>query len=101
MRRPVFTSQSWIVLSLCAEAIVFPSGLKATEWTVQPCLSLIRSSGSAVFCAQAVTGGYNAVEIISGSIRSKALLIALFIGTPWGKVFAFPDHRHVSGAGRR
>ena len=53
MRRPVFTSQSWIVLSLCAEAGVFPSGLKATDWTEQP-LPLIRSSGSLFACARAV-----------------------------------------------
>jgi hypothetical protein len=38
-----------------------------------------------------VTGRNNDVEIISDSIRSKALLIALFIGTPWGKFFAFPE----------
>jgi hypothetical protein len=53
---------------------------------------LIRSSGSAAFCAQAVTGRNNAIEIISGCICIKAILIALFIATPWVKVFAFPDH---------
>jgi hypothetical protein len=92
MRRPVFKSQSWIVLSLCVEASVFPSGLKATDWTEQPCLSLIRSSGSPVFCAQTVTDRNNTIEIISGCIGIKAILIALFIATPWGKVFAFIDH---------
>src|SRR5215471_5536415 len=98
MKRPVFTSQSPIVLSLCVEAIVFPSGLKATDRTEQPCLSLIRSSGSSAFCAQAVTGRNNTIEIISGCICSKPILIALFIATLWGKVFAFPAAVSVGGA---
>jgi hypothetical protein len=39
-----------------------------------------------------VTGRNNTIEIISGCICSNALLIALFIDTPWSKGFSFPDH---------
>src|SRR5215475_3122724 len=102
MRRPVFKSQSWIVLSLCVEASVFPSGLKATDWTEQPCLSLIRSSGSGAFCAQAVMGRNNTIEIISGCICSRALLWWLANeSTVWGELFTRPDCRFVQSGNER
>jgi hypothetical protein len=80
MRRPAPTSQSLIVLSPLPEASVFPSGLKATEYTI-PLLNgpSILIFGSAVACAQAAPGRNNTIVVITGSICGSALITKLYI----------------------